>query len=214
MINETISFVLTTEDQCSINLSEGNHGLVCVIPTITLSKPRIPPTLFQDVIDHIISLDRDYIKKIYFYNVTIKYKIITFQLFGHIRAALKKELQRPLSYEELKTSKDDYKWMESEFLPKFPEDLDQDMTYLEKRIKNMYWAFKRGKMGNDSYVLPDEYQIKYNYFFDIDPTDIKPVFEVYVNTKEPTTDGDRDEVIQKLLGKFGSLNVNLVFGKT
>lgn len=75
----------------------------------------------------------------------------------------------------------------------------------------MYRAFKRGKVGGIPYVLPEEYEIIYNYSFELDDTDIKPIFVVYVNTRPPVSDGDDEEVSNMLLGKFKSLDVNMVF---
>lgn len=212
MTRETTTFVLLTGDKASVELIERNHGVVCVIPTVTLVDARIPPTLFQEILEHIISLNRDYIKKLYFDNVRIIYRFIKFQLFGHIRGALREELRRPLRYSVLVAGKDDYRWVEHDFLPKFPEEFETDIKNLEGRINNMYRAFKRGKVGGIPYVLPDDYEIVYNYSFELDETDIKPIFVVYVNTRPPISDGGDDEEVSKmLLGKFRSLDVNVVF---
>lgn len=211
MTKETTTFVLLTGDKASVELMERNHGVVCVIPTVTLAKAVIPPTLFQEILEHIISLKRDYIKKIYFDNVRIVYRFIKFQLFGHIRGALREELRTPLLYSVLVAGDDDYKWIQHDFLPKFPDEFDDDIKNLEGRINNMYRAFKRGKVGGIPYVLPEEYEIVYNYSFELDDTDIKPIFVVYVNTKPPISDGDDEEVSNMLLGKFKSLDVNMVF---
>lgn len=209
MTKETTFFTTPNGDFYSIDLTERNHSVVCVIPTITLAKAQISPELFQNTIKHIISLNRDYIEKVYFENVRIHYKFLSFQLFGHIRGALKTELRRPVKYSELLSGKEDYKWIEEGFLPKFPEDLEQDLQYLDKRIRNMYWAFKKGKVKGIPYILPEDYDIVYNYFYDLDPIEIKPVFDVYVKTTTPSTTGDPDKVSEMLLGKFQSLDVKL-----
>jgi hypothetical protein len=210
MIRETITFVLPTGDDCSYELVEKNHGEVCVIPTVTLHRAIIPHTLFQDIVEHIISLNRDYIKKVYFYNVNVIYRFIRFQLFGHIRAALKKDLERLARLSWLVTDQLDYRWIEPEFLPRFSDDIDKELDHIEKRIHNMYWAFRRGKVGGISYVLPEEYKVNHTYYFDVHPTEIRPVFETFITTDDPITSGDIEEVSQMLRGKFNSLDVKLI----
>lgn len=211
MNRENITFVLPTGDDCEYELIELNHGGVCVIPTVTLHTPVIPHTLFQDIVDHLISLDRDYIKKIYFNNVNVVYRIIRFQLFGHIRAALRKDLRKLVRYDWLVSGEMDYKWIEPDFLPRFTDDIERELDHLEKRIRDMYWAFRKGKVKSIPYVLPEDYKVNHTYYFDVHPTDIKPVFESFITTQDPITDGDLEEVSQMLRGKFNSLDVKLIF---
>jgi hypothetical protein len=210
MNRETTTFTSEAGDTYSVELIERNHNLVCVLPTITLSTNKIPPELFLLIAEHIISLNRDYIKEIYFDDIRIQYRFLLFRLFGHVRGALKIELRKPMRMTDLTSGADNYKWIESDFLPKIPEDLDLELYYLEKRIRNMYRAFRKGKVKGVPYVLPENYEIKYNYFFDLDPTDIRPVYDVYVTTSSPSTTGDPGKVSQLLLGKFESLNVKLM----
>lgn len=211
MRRELITFVLPTGDDCEYELIEQNHGIVCVIPTVTLHSPVIPHTLFQDIVDHITTLDRDYIEKIYFDNVNVIYRVIRFQLFGHVRAAFKKDLQKLARIDWLTSGKLDYTWIESEFFPRFSDNVDTELDHIEKRIRNMYWAFRRGKVKGTSYVLPEEYKVNHTYYFEVHPTEIKPIFETFITTEDPMTSGDVEEVSQMLRGKFDSLDVKLIF---
>jgi hypothetical protein len=211
MNRENITFVLPTGDDCEYELIEQNHGVVCVIPTVTLHTPVIPHTLFQDIVDHLITLDRDYVRKIYFDNTNVIYRIIRFQLFGHIRAALRKDLRKLARIDLLISGKLDYNWIEPEFLPRFSDEIDRRLDHLEKRVRDMYRAFRKGKVKNTPYVLPEDYKVNHTYYFDVHPTDIVPVFETFVVTQPPLTGGDPEEVSQMLRGKFNSLDVKLIF---
>lgn len=208
MIREIIKFTSEIGDDYEVEVIEMNHRVFGVIPTITLNNASIPPELFQNVIDHLIILNKYDIRRVYFENVRINYRFITIQLFGHVRNALKKDMRTPRSFEELKNGVCDYRWVEKDFLPVIPPDLEMDLYYIEKKIKNLYFAFRKGKLKGVPYELDPDYKIVYNYFFEVDETDIKPKFEVYVNTKEPKIP---EETLNILLGKFENLRVKLRF---
>ena len=214
MIREITSVILSTGEHTSIELIEKNHNVVCVIPNITITQSEMPPTAFQDIIDHVISLNRNYINKIYFDNVRLEYRFIKIQLFGHLRNALKKELNRPVLYSDLVSKKEDYKWITQNYLPKFTDDFIKDVNNLENKIKNLYAVFKKGKVNNIHYVLHNDYNILYNYYFEAHPIEIIPIFNTYLTTLTPITTGNTDDVEKMLINKFKSFYVTLIFKPT
>jgi hypothetical protein len=111
------------------------------------------------------------------------YRLISFNLFGHIRSALKKELRTEIKFQDLKSNQENYNWIEDAFFPKFPDDIDQTINYLEKKPHTLYKAYKKSKIKHIQYILDDSYDVKYNYIFDIHPTELVPVFEIYIKTK-------------------------------
>lgn len=211
MRHEIIKFNLSTGEECSLELDEHNHNVFSLLPNITLINPVIPPTLFQDCITELSKTDRPYIDKIFFENVRCTYKIITITLYGHLRIALRQELRRPLPYQDLLQGNDDYKWIESGFLPKFEDDAENTLDRVVKRMENVYKAFKKSKVDGVPYTLPDTYDIQYNYFFEADPTDIKPVFDLYMRMTDPITTGDVEYIKKVLIEKFKTVGVLLIF---
>lgn len=157
--------------------------MTSIQPTITLDKPHIPKHAFQEIINHLITKDYKFIDSVYFENMKFTYRLISFNVFGHIRSALKKELKKPIIFSNLKNNTDNYDWLKDEYFPKFPDDIDQTLNYLEKKPHKLIKGYKKSKIKNIEYVLDDSYDVKYNYVFDIHPTDLVPVFEIYIKTK-------------------------------
>lgn len=212
---ETIKYTLPSKEICKILITELNHGVVSIQPTVLLDTPNMDPQIFQQIIEFLISQNIPYIKKVFFENLTYEYKIISFNLFGHITGPLRKELRRPLDFSELKSGKDDYKWVEKDFLPKFEDDIDIKLSYTQKKVKDLYTALKKGKIRNVSYLLSDTYDVEYNYVFDIHPTDLIPVFDIYIKTKitfpsESITPTEKSLVEEILTNKFKSFDVILI----
>jgi hypothetical protein len=121
------------------------------------------------------------------------------------------DLRTPIPYDNILNNTENYEWIEQSFLPTFPADFENTIFQIEKRMKSLYWVFKKGKFGEHSYVLPDEHEVVYNYFFELHPTDISPIFEFYINTSYPKTNGDPTIISERIIKKFKSFDVNLVF---
>lgn len=180
MIKETIELKLKTGEHCILRMTQLNHNVVALQPEITLISSTIPHNCFQDIVDHIITLDKPYIKSLYFESVNFNYKIISFNLFGHVRAAFKKELKNPIPYDKLINNTDNYSWIEPAFLPKFPDNIDEILTLAEKQANCLLLATKKGSFRHFQYQLVDP-KINYNYVYDLHPTDLIPIFDTFIS---------------------------------
>ena len=214
MIKETISFVLPTGENCDLTLTQLNHNVVALQPTITLVNPIIPHTCFQHISNHICKLNLHYINSIYFESVKFKYKLISFNLFGHVRSAFKKELKKPIPIINLISNKDDYNWIEPDFLPKLTNNIDEILTLTEKHANCIILASKKGFIENCNYEMSN-INIDYNYVYDLHPTDLIPVFDIYVSaTLNITTPNIDPNIMKPLLSniitqKYQKLGLNL-----
>lgn len=182
MTKEIINFNFPNNDPCSVLITELNHNVVSLQPTLTLSSPFIDPLSFHHVAQHVSHLNKPYIKYLYFENFVFNYKIISFNIFGHITSALKNELRLPININLIKSNQEDYSWIESDFLPKFCKDIDKRINYVTKKSKCAYTLLKKGKLNDTSFSLSDTYDTEYNYVYEIHPTDIAPLFETYIKT--------------------------------
>ena len=215
MTVETIEFILPSGNKCEVLLTELNHGVVSLQPTVTLNDSRVPHECFQEIIDHIISLDKDYIKSVYYETFKFNYRFISFNLFGHIRGALRKELRTPVSYDDLVSGKDTYRWIEPGFLPRITSETEDIMSYSEKKVRLLHLGYKNGKIDGIRFKLSETYETLYNYMYDLHPTDLVPMFEVYLKMSitfpEQTPNTDRDTVIHKLKRFFMEYDVHISF---
>lgn len=176
--------------------------------------PVINPTNLQHIIEFVISLNRSYIKSLYFEKIKYTYKIISFNLFGHIRGALKKELRRPIAYDKLVSDKDNYKWMEADFLPKLHDDIDLDIKAIQERCYYLHMAHEDFTYHNVPISLSTP-EFVYNYVYDLHPTDLIPIFETYVKTSLFTPSNTPPELISEiksfLIERFLEFDMELVF---
>lgn len=163
-------------------MTELNHNVVALEPHIFLNTPHISPTHLQDIVQHVISLNRNYIKSLYFEKIKYSYRVISFNLFGHIRAALRKELRKPVLYDDLVSDKENYKWMETDFLPKLYDDIDQDIDFIQNGSYLLHFCHETGTYKNITYNLSSP-EFVFNYVYDLHPTDLIPIFETYIRTK-------------------------------
>lgn len=213
MNKENLSFTLSTGDQCELCMTELNHNVVALEPHIILSNPYIAPNHLQDIIDHIISLNRSYIKSLYFERIKYSYKFISFNLYGHIRAALKKELRRPISYDALVSNKDNYKWMEDDFLPKMTE-AKTIINRHENKINKFLQVISSGSVNDTSYQLHD-ISINYNYVYDLHPTELIPIIDTYIKARITFSDNapqEQKEIIMNgLKNWFNEFYMNISF---
>lgn len=218
MIKENIPFVLPTGENCELTLTELNHKVVAIQPLITLNNPTIPHTCFQDIINFILSSNKSYINKVYFESLKFKYRFISFNLFGHVRAAFKKELKRHVLISDLISGKETYDWIEPGFLPKFPDDIDHILDLAEKHPNCLVLASKKGVIQEWNYEMTN-IKIDYNYVYDLHPTDLIPLFDTYISATlnvlpPPFTDPDTiphmKSIIAKIITeKYNKLGANL-----
>lgn len=213
MNQETISYILPTGEECDIRMTELNHKVVALQPTINLNNPNIPHTCIQHIADHICRIDRPYINSIYFESIKFKYRFISFNLYSHVRAAFKKELKKPIPILNLISNKDDYRWIEPDFLPKFPDDIDEILNLTEKRANCLFLATQKGNINGIEYQLHD-HKIEYNYVYDLHPTDLIPIFDIYISAKlytptSPNPAYDKEMIGDILKEKYYNLKTNL-----
>lgn len=206
-------------DTCHVILQELNHKVYALNCNIQLSSISLNPNCFQEIIDYIISnMYNIDIKKIYFDKIRFIYKFIGFNLFGQCRASFKNKLQEHVSFDDLKSGKKSYNWIESGFLPKLGPDVEQLLIHIEKKPHNVFKVFHKGKYNDVSYTLDSNYTVDYNYFYDIHPTDLIPVFNVYINTKMIHL--SPNNIPEKLItdtrlhirNKFNLFNITLTIG--
>lgn len=218
MISETLNFTLPTNEHCTLTITELNHKVAALQPIITLNNPLIPHTCFQHISDHICKLNRPYINSIYFESIKFKYRIISFNLFGHIRGAFKKELKKPIPINNLITNVDDYKWIEPDFLPKFPDNIDEIITLTDKQANCLILATQKGVIHGWNYSLTNT-NINYNYVYDLHPTDLIPIFNTYITASldvlpQPHQDPIliptiKSSISKIIIEKYKNLGVNL-----
>lgn len=213
MNKEILEFKLPSGDHCELCMTELNHNVVALEPHISLITPHISPTHLQNIVEYVVSLNRNYIKSLYFEKIKYSYRIISFNLFGHIRAALKKELKTPISYDKLISDNDNYKWIESAFLPKFPNDIDVDIDCAIKGSFLLHYCHETGSYKNITYQLSSP-EFVYNYVYDLHPTDLIPVFDIYIKTKLSTPSNTPPNLISEiknhLVERFNEFEYTLV----
>jgi hypothetical protein len=216
MIKENISLVLPTNESCNLCITELNHNIVALQPIITLNNPTIPHTCFQDIINFLLSSNKTYIHKLYFESIKFKYRFISFNLFGHVRAGFKKKLKTQINITDLFSKKESYNWIQPAFLPKFTENIDEIITLTEKRANCLFLATKNGTINNIKYQLINEI-IDYNYIYDLHPTDLIPIFDIYITTNilfqhpsyNQNNSYDEKIIINIIKEKYKNLGVNL-----
>lgn len=213
MTKEIINFNLPSGNHCELCMTELNYNVVALEPLITLISPEIPPYDIQDIINEVISLNRNYIKSLYFERIKYTYKIISFSLFGHIRAALKKELKTPTLYDSLKSNKDNYSWIESSFLPKFVDNIDTDIEQMTEGTRLLHLCHENTTYYNTPYTLHSP-EFIFNYVYDIHPTDLVPIFDVYIKSKIDFPTDPPESVVNEiksfLVERFNNFDYNLI----
>lgn len=213
MTKEILEFKLPSGDNCELCMTELNHNVVALEPHISLSTPNISPTHLQDIINYIISLNRTYIKSLYFEKIKYTYRIVSFNLFGHIRAALKKELRTPVLYDDLVSNKDNYNWVESPFLPKFCDDIDVDINCAIDGSYLLHYCHEDSTFKNINYKLSSP-EFIYNYVYDLHPTDLIPVFDIYIKTTLTVPSNTSPELVSEiksfLIQRFNEFDYSLV----
>ena len=186
--------------------------------TITLNNPLIPHTCFQHIAEHIHKLNRPYIESIYFESIKFKYRIISFNLFGHVRGAFKKELKTPIPINNFNSNNHNYKWIEPAFLPNFPDNIDEIITLTDKRTNCILLASTNGVIHDWKYQLTNT-NINYNYVYDLHPTDLVPIFNTYITASldvlpQPHQDPIliptiKSSISKIIIEKYKNLGVNL-----
>lgn len=212
MRREIIDFKLENGDECHTILQELNHKVYAINTVIQLKTININPSCFQEIIDYIITnlYDVD-INKIFFDQIRFKYRIIGFNLFGQCRASFKNKMQEHVLLEDLKSKKISYSWIQPAFLPKFDPDTDTTINLIEKKPHNVFKVFHKGNYNGVSYNIDKNYTVQYNYYYDVHPTDLIPVFDTHIkitnvyyqpNDVDIKTKKNVDNYIQKLFKEF------------
>lgn len=210
------NFILSNDDLCEIKLFELNHNTYAINSVIHLNSPNINPNLFQEIATYIINLNNNNIKYIFFDSIIIKYKIIRFNLFGQCRAPFKNKLKEHVLLDNIKINKYNFKWISDQFLPKINPNTEKIIDHNSKKPHNFIKVFKKGNFNNISYSI-DNYSVDYSYFYDIHPTDLIPVFSIFVKISSLsyiTNNIQKDQLSslhKHLIDKFEKFNITLSF---
>jgi hypothetical protein len=219
MKQELLDFNLNNGDLCKITLIELNHKNYAINCVIHLQEPNLDPSLFQDIVDFVLSKNTD-IKNLFFDSLRFKYGILGFNLYGHCRASFKNKLRTPIPTEHLISGKSNYKWILPDFLPKFDPDIKQLVKHIEKKPHNFMKIFHKGKINDIPYLIDlNNYTVKYNHYFEMHPTELRPSFTIYIHIndvyykKDDITKNDIIHLDYLLIEKFKSFNILLLINR-
>jgi len=208
--NISLSFPLPDNNHCDLIATPSLNKSLLLQPTITLKSPVLPHLCFNQISNHILSLNLPNVSHISFHYTKFIYKYISFNLFGHIRASLRNELKKntPIS------NTNNYIWIQPDFLPKFPDNIDQILDIYDKRANCIIYATKKGNILDTPYTLINPV-IRYNYLYVLHPTDLIPNITVYVQSQISFPDDTPLDLQQQIksiiINKYNLLKVNLKF---
>lgn len=157
-------------------------------------------------------------------NIKLRFKEITLHkdqmrvdLFKYIKPELRDHIRRPIYMFSITDTPELNQWISPNVvLPEIDSDYNREQINQESRAKNMYRAFRRGRVNGVSYELGDMIKLlvspDYNKI-DFSHNIIKPHFDIVIHAPAPVTPEGHDEydTIVSLREKFKNLGIKIYF---
>jgi len=207
-MTKNLTFTITG-GSCVLHTSWAGRT-VKLFPSIYLDQPEIPPTIFQEIINHFIKINLKETTTISFENLYVYYDIIRFNLFGLVRGNLKERLRTPMSYTYVQNGDIHLKWVQPDFLPKFNmESLNVILDEKKKTMRLITLLSRSRKVDTTYYTIPGnpipKFDIKYRLKTDIDCY----LKSSTVAINKPETEGDVIFVLKHIKNLCNEFEINL-----
>lgn len=233
IISKPIPMSLLGPDNALVSMHIGdiNKDLVWIRADLFLDSTEIRPEVFEELMQGTIhflnqrgiqTLEEYDRIKIGFESISIYNKPLRLDLFQYLHSNVRMALKRPLSLKDLTEGTQDYKWVSGEHVPRIDPDYLKDQDNLTERAKNIFKAFRRGKINGITYDLTEDYVslsvLPVTEYFTFEHNTIKPKFRITIFAYDPILPSeydDNDDVMEDIKSaiqdKFDKMNINIRF---